>query len=219
MLNLYQQADSKVTFVHSASKNKKHTCTSICKYYISRKMSENIMSVSKYHFKTGRYNINVGDNEGNMPLHTAVKEEKLDIVKSVLEYGCDVNSRNNNRETALHLAAKRQKLNIMHTLLMEGANPNLQDSQNNTPMQTFLLACTDGQWAKQEDKSRILLMLKEMLTKGARSNLKNNQGRTAVHMAIRSGQQEVVEILMQDAIKAMKVNQGRCGTVFGCGAR
>lgn len=52
------------------------------------------------------FQVNLLDKQGNSPLHIAVIKRKKFAVKTIVEGGADVNTRNNDGKTALHLLAK-----------------------------------------------------------------------------------------------------------------
>lgn len=66
----------------------------------------------------------------NRPLHIAVEENQLDLVKTLIEYGADINDVSDSGNTPLHIAVDNSKNNktsekIAHFLLENGAQPDL----------------------------------------------------------------------------------------------
>lgn len=63
--------------------------------------------------------VSITNNEEVPPLHEAVKNRRLDIVKVLLENGADVNDFDLDLENALHLAASNTDYDIIEYLLNE----------------------------------------------------------------------------------------------------
>jgi ankyrin repeat protein len=128
--------------------------------------------------------VNTSDEKGqrNAALWMALQQSDTEVVKLLLEYGCDPNS-----SCALTTAAKKGALNHMQALLQYGANPN--QPQNGK----FALneACLRGD----------LSMAKLLLQSGAKIHEKNAE-MTALMSAIISGNIELCSLLIQSGAKA-----------------
>ena len=88
--------------------------------------------------------INKRDKLGNAPLHLALKEEKDEIFKLLLEKGADVKvpgraNRQTNDQTVLYLAVSRNNEELVKDLLKRGADPNKADSLGALPLADALL--------------------------------------------------------------------------------
>lgn len=66
------------------------------------------------------------------PLMRAAFEGNMEIVKTLVEAGADVNATNFLGETALMKAVNYDSADVVEYLLSKGANPNLQDNQGKT---------------------------------------------------------------------------------------
>jgi ankyrin repeat protein len=62
-----------------------------------------------------------GDYRGSMPLHSAAKKGRIDVVKVLLSRGIHVNSINIYGETALYLAAEAGRTEMVEFLISKGA--------------------------------------------------------------------------------------------------
>jgi ankyrin repeat protein len=60
---------------------------------------------------------NPADKDGWTPLHCAVRNDQLEIVKLILDYANDKNPANKNGRTPLHSAARVGQLEIVKLLL------------------------------------------------------------------------------------------------------
>lgn len=82
--------------------------------------------------------INMRDGKGNSAIHLALKKNKDDIFKLLLEKNADVNvpGRDGNVEdqTVLYLAVIRNEKDLISKLLEKGANPNMADKQGAVPL-------------------------------------------------------------------------------------
>ena len=77
---------------------------------------------------------------GYTPLHEAVSNGHLDILKLLLRKQADVNSRANSGYTPLHLAASLGHVNCVRVLLDNGADIANTDEYGKTPIQTAELS-------------------------------------------------------------------------------
>ena len=81
---------------------------------------------------------------GYTPLHEAVSNGHLDIVKLLLRYDADINSSANGGFTPLHLAASSGHVNCVRVLLDNGADITSTDEYGRTPTQTAELSSKHG---------------------------------------------------------------------------
>jgi hypothetical protein len=77
-----------------------------------------------------------GKDEGNASLHAAAEEGNIDIVKSLLERGVDINSRNADIQTPLHRAAAKGNVDVVRLLIERGAEVDSRDMWGWTPLHT-----------------------------------------------------------------------------------
>lgn len=70
---------------------------------------------------------NYSDNNGNSPIHIAVRNNDINKVKDLIEKGADVNAWNDNGSRPLHVAAAKANLDIINYLIDNGAIINSRD--------------------------------------------------------------------------------------------
>lgn len=81
---------------------------------------------------------NLIDAQGNSPLHDAVSDREIGVIRFLLKHGTDIDIRNDKYETPLHVALgdclyRTEK--IVDLLLGAGADPNAIDATGATPME------------------------------------------------------------------------------------
>ncbi|CAH9090583.1 unnamed protein product [Cuscuta europaea] len=150
------------------------------------------------------------DAQGASILHAAAARGQVEVVKDLIRSYSDIiiSSTDNHGNTALHIAAARGQLAIVEALTV--ASPSLIYSTNNAG-ETFLHAAVTGFQTpcfRRLDRQIELMMslvggrvfnVEEIV------NARNNEGRTALHLAIISNiHYELVELLM--SVRYMDVN-------------
>ncbi len=83
--------------------------------------------------------LNLRDDNGNMPLFVAIKNEKEDLFNLLLEKGADANSsgaasEKTKNQTALYVAILQGREDLIGKLLNKGADPNIADSAGALPL-------------------------------------------------------------------------------------
>ena len=161
----------------------------------------------KYNLETARFlvergaDVNLQDDEGELPLHVAVKEGNIDIVQFLLEQGSEVDVGDDCGSTPLLLAAEHGNVEASKLLLMHSNNIYITNQNSDTALhigarrglvevvrsllnfQTF-----EKQMSASQMKEEFLqsLLLKQ-----------NIRGRTALHEAVAgSPNTETVEMLL-----------------------
>lgn len=141
--------------------------------------------------------VNEKDEYGQTPLHQATKEGHKEIVKILIDSGADVNIQGESNRPPLFWPIVNGNKEIVQILLNNGANVNVQDSSYRTPFQwavtynregiAILLINTKGEngwtplhWAVHNAKTSMVRLL---LKKGARVDIKDDQGKTPVDIA------------------------------------
>ena len=139
--------------------------------------------------------------------------EETGLLKSCLYGGCDANIQDHAGRTPLMIAAYRGVSQTIEVLLNAGCDANLQDWEGGTPVtdivvdEEFFIKMTQNLWKKRFSpvgghtalmyavivgKTSIVRLL---LKNGCDTELKNNQGRTALDLARQFDEIEIVEIL------------------------
>jgi hypothetical protein len=111
------------------------------------------------------------------------------IVKRVVGYGADVNSKNLFDESVLHVAIKFGLIDIAKYLIEHGADVNCKDQNGYTVLYHAI-------------KNGSLRFLKYLLERGVQINWEEgNDGKQALHFALRNGSVEMVQSLLACAYK------------------
>ena len=79
--------------------------------------------------------INSKNKYGTTPLHLAVQNHKLEMVKLLLENGAKINAQNNYKVTPLHISAWQGDAEMTKLLLNYGARKDLVNEQGMTPLE------------------------------------------------------------------------------------
>jgi hypothetical protein len=118
-------------------------------------------------------------------LREAIVRGKVDFVRALLEAGADANAADRSGNTPLIEAIKRDRLELVKALLAAGADTDMQDKDGYTPL---MHAAALGRL----DAARLLV------ERGEKSiAVKNKNGKTALDIAKKKGQQEIVQILLE----------------------
>ncbi|KAF3917525.1 Ankyrin-3 [Arthrobotrys entomopaga] len=133
-------------------------------------------TILDYFFLEQKYNVNAQHLErGDTPLHIAVMRQDLRVVKYLLKHGASTEFRNEYGESAVHHAARSwgTKVNPCLEYLLEvfPDGVNEVDVSGNTPLH---VAAKDG----------CLEGIKVLLRKGAKTNVRNEDGSTAEMLAV-----------------------------------
>jgi ankyrin repeat protein len=128
--------------------------------------------------------VNVRDKKGDTPLLVAIDSGHVDAARFLVENGADINAVGMHGDTSLHIAVARGQAEVVRLLLGKGADCNVtrEGRDGGTPLQ---IAAHFG-YAD---------IVKLLISKGANANTKDNDGNTALDIAIRKGNTEIVEVL------------------------
>ena len=131
-------------------------------------------------------NLTCQDEDGDTPLHMAcyTKDDHSEIVRLLLEKGCDPNCKNRAQRTPLHIAARKGNISLIHILLAtKKCNLNHPDGKGNIPLH---YACSSG----SPDATKALL--------SCNLNAQNERGDTPLHVAFQgSGQEDICRLLIE----------------------
>ncbi|MDR1235676.1 MAG: ankyrin repeat domain-containing protein [Holosporaceae bacterium] len=141
-----------------------------------------------------------------IPLHIALKNNQIGIVKLLLDKGADTNTKDSQGEFPLHIAVKNNQIDIVSSLLrvrksspkfginrqyretdprFGGLDPDIRNSQGETPLH---IAVTNSQRE----------MVSCLVFNAADSSVKNSQGETPIHIAVSRGDEEIVRSLLRN---------------------
>jgi ankyrin repeat protein len=77
-----------------------------------------------------------GDKGGRTPLMQAAINQRIDIMKLLLDSGAEPDIQDRRRWSALHFAAQEQSADGIELLVSHGATIDIADSDGNTPLST-----------------------------------------------------------------------------------
>lgn len=132
-------------------------------------------------------NLDDKDLQGNTALHIATQQGKLEIIKSLLNYPVNIYATNKVRENILHIAVQNGNSRIIKILLLadkENVNLNKYDAIGLTPLHIAIL---NGY------PSTIVCLIQA----DADVNQLTAYQDSALHMAVRSQQLEIVRLLLK----------------------
>jgi ankyrin repeat protein len=159
------------------------------------------LEVTRMCFKRGA-NINKADVLGQTPLHTACIIGNIDVVLWLVKKGANINKLDENGSTPLHWACAKGNEAVAQVLIEKGCEVATSNSEGNTSLH---LASDSGlqstvQLILEKDESCI--------------NRENNQGWTALNLAIGKGFSVIAKKLIrngawdnEEPFKRRKVNQ------------
>ncbi|XP_061192544.1 transient receptor potential cation channel subfamily A member 1-like [Saccostrea echinata] len=171
---------------------------------------------SMKHFKNL---LNEKDDYGCTPLHYASKEGYLVALDDLIELGAIVNPKNKDKQSPLHFAARYGRYNTCRRLLDSKLGPNIINESDCDGFTALHLAALNGHvkiinllmqkgacvTRAHDDNSPIHMAAINGYTKCIRAllsvhanilDVKNKNGDTALHLASRSGQSKVVDLLL-----------------------
>lgn len=112
-----------------------------------------------------------GPENGNYPIHSAARKNKIAVVKLLLDLGDNVNRQKASGPTALHAAAAYGFVDLVDLLIKRGADVNLFTKGGNASPLMF---------AAQQNHIEII---RRLLAAGAKIEQKDSTGDTAISIA------------------------------------
>lgn len=137
-------------------------------------------------------NIHIKDDDGNgrLPLHWAIQEGCIDVVKILIKNGADIDCRENgDGYTPLNIAVSEGYNELVSLLISSGADVNAKFYCNTTALHT---ACA---WERTE----IVALL---LENNANPFVKDSEGKTPLDIAIEVDNKIIIKLL-EEAIKGL----------------
>ena len=120
-------------------------------------------------------------------LHKAVEQNRIEMVKWLIENGAEVNAKNTEHRTPLHCASNLSLFEVVQYLIENGANVNAKDKDDLTPLHDASFMTTN----------RSKEILKYLLENGAQIDAKTKNGLTPLHYASHYGQLDIVKYLIE----------------------
>lgn len=110
--------------------------------------------------------INIPDNAGNTPLQIAALAGEAEIVKFLLDAGCEINTKNIDKDTPLIDAVENGNVEVVKLLLDAGANPRTVNAEGDEPYELVPSFVDDDEY---EEMRKALADAKANLRPGRRS--------------------------------------------------
>lgn len=132
-------------------------------------------------------------------LSEAAFNGRLELVRALLEYGADVNSRQKNDMSALDCAIENIELKIIEILISSGADVNAKDMGGHTPLHRAVdIEAEEAKYAYDCGDFNAIPTTKItsiLIAAGADVNAKNNAGKTPLDWAIDAWHESAEELL------------------------
>ena len=113
--------------------HKKHR-DQIGRTFLARACANSELDAAKTRLKDRPQDVDEADYAGNTPLQIASLEGSVEIVKLLIESGCDVHCKNNEKDTPLIDAVENSHLEVVRLLLDAGANPKQGNAKGEEPL-------------------------------------------------------------------------------------
>ncbi|XP_026468216.1 nuclear factor NF-kappa-B p105 subunit-like [Ctenocephalides felis] len=142
-----------------------------------------------------------GEN-GNTVLHGAVDLDEMSIARDMLDLlvHCNLsellNVKNHFGKSILHAAIEKKHYTYIKPLLAAGINPNITDDDGNTPLHTAV---------REKCLNAVTHLLNSKSKHKVEIDVENNDGKTALHLAVAGGNCQIVAKLLA---KNADVNHG-----------
>ena len=182
--------------------------------YFLESLKKEESTIIKHHLASTNYQ-GSNYNIGYTPLMIAVKEQKKELVKLLVENGAYLDVKDKSGDTPLVLASSIKNLDLVKLLLQNNANPDLGNFPpimwavihgDISMLKLFLQAganlnvqTTDGMtalmWAAKKGDTHATW---ELLKHGARVNIQNIRGKTALILASRRGYLGTIRLLLNN---------------------
>lgn len=152
--------------------------------------------------RSGEINTDSILNNGYSLLTWSIKDDDLELMKELVKAGVDFNLRDKNGNTPLNQAIEEGNLQMVKQLINYGSNVNLVEEGYYSPLQYAYIE------ASYDDKESFNIFY-ELIRSGADVNEKDSNGRTLMHHAVRSGDENLVKYLVDnDANIDIKDDEG-----------
>lgn len=160
--------------------------------------------------------------DGTGPLHMAAARGFIETARILLEHGACVNALDRNDRTPLHLAVIRGLQEMVKLLTSHGAKVNVEDILGYTPLcqavwqqEKEIVKLLIAAGAKLTHSDRLLhcsilhrcpAIAELLISAGSIVNLRDDSGDTPLLLAARSGQSDMVKVLLQNGAMASYPN-------------
>lgn len=156
--------------------------------------------------------VNAANHEQSTALMAAALHDDDKLVKLLLDAGAAVNAKDRQGETALFNAVRYGHLGVVRLLLDAGADPNIG---NQLPVKSpdsgytpLMYAAKRGLVPSTSSVQDWLAIVKALLDKGAKPDMRSTQGATALSVAQDYGNQDIAKLLLQGGAKEVLSYKG-----------
>lgn len=125
------------------------------------------------------------------PFCLSVKAGYTDIMKDLIRKGVDINCTLPGTDSALHMAIDKHDRDAVMELLKIGADPNIHGRNNRL---CLLSVICESYWPGS------LGVFKELIKAGAKTDIRNTERRTLLHIALNNERREIVNYLMDEGL-------------------
>ncbi|XP_038104288.1 uncharacterized protein LOC119765139 [Culex quinquefasciatus] len=156
--------------------------------------------------------VDAEDSNGNTSLYYAARDITK-VVSFLIDYSSDINHKNMNGDTPLHFYIqkgikmngdtpldfyfhKTMEVEILTILLAKRACPDLANNDGNTPLQLAIIDPYIGSFSFFNDRHNLLEIAQLLIDHSSELNRQNNNGDTALHLAVSKGELEIVMALI-----------------------
>ncbi|XP_065650594.1 uncharacterized protein LOC101237623 isoform X2 [Hydra vulgaris] len=140
--------------------------------------------------ETQRKYVNLRTKKKDAALHIAAREGYLDIVKTLVSIGANVNICSAAHYTPLHLAAINGNKDMVQYLLEHNAKINVFDHQNMTPTHNMFFVCRACQFGRLD-------IIKVLIEQGAQIDSKDCDSFTPLMSAVSEGHSDAAKYLLK----------------------
>jgi ankyrin repeat protein len=128
---------------------------------------------------------NITNAAGETPLHTAMKRGEVSVIRMIIDGGAKVDVQDARGYSPMHIAVPEGvHAEAIAVLLAARANPNLRDENGNTPLQVFVFS------------NQSPLVIETLLQGGASVASQNNEGKTALFIAVEEKRIALIPVLL-----------------------
>lgn len=150
-------------------------------------------------------------------IHLATKQKDIEILKLVIDAGCNLDLQNGKGQTALHLSAANEMEEFVRLLCQAGADPDVQDNEHQSPIHLATVAGYQRivEILTEKFKASIMYRTKDgstlmhlassaynaqaalgFIKKGIPIHMPNKEGAKCIHIASIRGHVEVVKAIV-----------------------
>jgi len=155
--------------------------------------------------------INLKDNDGDNPLHRAIKDEQTEKALYLVASRANVNVMNNDGWSPTMLSVNRQQVDVLTQLLAAGADVNLAGKDQWNALHLSVTKIKKAQ--NLNDANKIFELI---LKSGADIDSKTDSGASSLWLATANKRTEAVKLLLKSGVEVdLQTNQGGTALLKG----